>query len=266
LLLIIAVVFCKKSFDPKNFLQSIALPFEKITSQILWSSKKLLFETQSRETLINLCRELANENISLKMQLQQNFDLKNRLEALENLTQIGQQLAHKKIFARVIRRDVTAWFESITLNKGKLEGVRENAIVVANGDIVGKITAVAENSSTATLSSSPKFRLAVCLENFASPMIFMGNGHAYGRNQSGKCELKTRGILKNIPTHAAVFLTKGTRIICSALAAHTPGGLTVGYVENIHPSIDSMFLSADVALPNTLSDFCETLILIPDDL
>ncbi|MDR1303289.1 MAG: hypothetical protein LBJ81_01560 [Puniceicoccales bacterium] len=130
LLLVIAAIFCKKLFDPKHFLQSIALPVEKIAAQCVRSAKELLFETQSRETLVCLCRKLSNENASLKMQLQGNFDLRDRLAALENLTQIGQRLPHGKIFARVIGRQRAAWFDSVTFDRGRAEGVREGAVAI----------------------------------------------------------------------------------------------------------------------------------------
>ncbi|MDR0590827.1 MAG: rod shape-determining protein MreC [Puniceicoccales bacterium] len=266
LLLIAAAILCKKSFNPKHFLQSIALPVEKVAARCVWSAEEFLFETQPRETLIRLCKELSNENAALRMQLRENFDLQNRLAALENLTQIGQRLPHKKIFVRVIGRDIAAWFESVTLNKGRAEGVREGAIVIADGGIVGKITEIFEHFSVATLASSPKFRLAVCSENCATPMIFTGNGHTYNRGPSGKWELKMLGTLKNIPLDAGSFLAKGSRIIGSALAANVPGGLAVGYAENIYPSGDGLFFSGDVVLPETLSDFCEAIIYVADDL
>jgi rod shape-determining protein MreC len=266
LLLIAAAIFCKKLFDPKHFLQSIALPVEKIAAQCVRSAKELLFETQSREALVRLCKELANENAALRMRLQRDFDLRDRLSALENLTQMGQGLSHGKVFARVIGRQRAAWFDSVTLDKGRAEGVREGAIVIAGGGIVGKIAEVFEHFSIATLASSPKFRLAVCAENCATPIIFTGNGHTYIRNSSGQWALKMLGTLKNIPPDAGSFLAKGSRIMGSALAASVPGGLTVGYVENIYPSSDGLFLSGDVALSEALSDFCEALIYVPDDL
>jgi rod shape-determining protein MreC len=266
LLLIAAAIFCKKSFDPKHFLQSIALPVEKIAAQGVWSAKEFLFETQSRETLIRLCKELSNENAALRMQLQGDFDLRDRLAALENLTQIGQRLSHGKIFARVIGRQRAAWFESVTLDRGRAEGVREGAVIIAGGGIVGKIAEVFEHFSIATLASSPKFRLAVCSENCATPMIFTGNGHTYNRGPSGQWALKMRGTLKNIPLDAGSFLAKGSRIIGSALAANVPGGVTVGYMEDIYPSGDGLFLSGDVALSEALSDFCEAIIYVPGDL
>ncbi|MDR2807217.1 MAG: rod shape-determining protein MreC [Puniceicoccales bacterium] len=226
----------------------------------------LCFETQSQKTLAQLCQALAQENAALKLQLEQNFDLKERYVALENLTQIGQRYTYKKVFAHVIQRNVSAWFESLKLDKGKSHGVKENAIAVAYCGIVGKVTEVFEKFSTVTLTSSPKFRLAVCLENFRMPMIFLGNGYRYKRNSSGKYELKASGSLKNIPIRAQPFLYKGARIICSSLTSTAPEGLTLGHVESVYPSVDGMFLTADVILPQGLFDFYEVMILLPDDL
>jgi rod shape-determining protein MreC len=168
----------------------------------------MLFEMQSKATLIALCKELTRENVNLKSQLERDSDLKNRLTSLEKLTHMGQEFSCKKIFARVIGRHLSPWFESVTLNRGEAQGIKKNAIVLAHFGVVGKVTKVFENFSTVSLTSCPKFRLAVCLDNFSVPMIFSGGGASYVPDATGHYGWKASGTVKNIPMEAEPMLKK----------------------------------------------------------
>jgi cell shape-determining protein MreC len=129
---------------------------------------------------------------------------------------------------------------------------------------VGKVTEVFENFSTANLSSSPKFRLAVCLENCPLPMVFTGNGAHYPTDGKGY-GWQISATVKNIPMEAESLLKIGNRIIASPLDSRVPNGLTLGHIEGVRPSTDGIFLEAEIALPRELIDFREVIIPIFHD-
>ncbi|MDR1906952.1 MAG: rod shape-determining protein MreC [Puniceicoccales bacterium] len=265
IILIIIVCVLKKSFDPKLFLQSIAVPFLAISSEIGRRVDEILFSTESRSNLIKICKALANENLTLKLQLQKDQDLRNRLQYFEELVQIGEKILHKKVYARVIKRETSAWFESIVVNKGSSDGIKKNALVIGGNHIIGKVAEVSEQFSTIVLTSSPKFRLAVRFENFSVPMVFTGSGSNLHKNDTGKFELRASGIIKNIPIDVQKNLQNGAKIFAASLA-NTNLDIPLGCVAELHEQADNIFLQATIDLPKTINKIQEIFIIIPDDL
>jgi rod shape-determining protein MreC len=266
LIVLIAILFFpKKFFDPKLFLQSIAVPFLAVSSKIGQEVNKILLRTESRESLVEICEELTDENLTLKLQLQKEQDLRERLENLEELLQIGKKVSYKKIYAQVINREFSAWFESIVVNKGSKEGVKVNALVIARDHIVGKVVEVSDQFSVVALTSSPKFRLAIQLEIFAVPLVFNGGGSSLQRNNGGKLVFKASGIVKNIPTGARESLRNGAKIFAASLV-NSDFLIPLGNIVELQEQADGMFLQATVDLQEITCNLQEILIIIPHDL
>lgn len=91
------------------------------------------------ETELNTARQAAAEN--------------ERLKALLNL---NEQLNIKSVPARVIARDPSVWFNTITINRGSSSGVEMNMPVVTAGGIVGRIITVGPWASQVMLITDEK--------------------------------------------------------------------------------------------------------------
>lgn len=91
------------------------------------------------EQELNLARQAAAEN--------------ERLKALLNLK---EQTQIQSVPARVIARDASAWFNTITINRGTSSGVAVNMPVVTGGGIVGRVIAAGPWSSQVMLITDEK--------------------------------------------------------------------------------------------------------------
>jgi len=108
-------------------------------------------------------RSTAKENEQLKERLtsletelhtaQQTAAEAERLRALLNL---NEQTNIKNVPARVIARDPSVWFNTITINRGTSSGVEVNMPVVTAGGIVGRIITVGPWSSQVMLITDEK--------------------------------------------------------------------------------------------------------------
>ncbi|HJP91900.1 MAG TPA: rod shape-determining protein MreC [Pyrinomonadaceae bacterium] len=108
-------------------------------------------------------RSTAQENEQLKERLtevetqlhaaQQAVTENERLKALLNL---NEQTEIKSVPARVIARDPSVWFNTITINRGTTSGVEVNMPVVTAGGIVGRIITVGPWSSQVMLITDEK--------------------------------------------------------------------------------------------------------------
>jgi rod shape-determining protein MreC len=108
-------------------------------------------------------RSTAKENEQLKERLAQvetelhtaqaNATENERLKALLDLK---DQTTIKSVPARVIARDPSVWFNTITINRGSSAGVEVNMPVVTPGGIVGRIITVGPWSSQVMLVTDEK--------------------------------------------------------------------------------------------------------------
>ena len=108
-------------------------------------------------------RSIAQENQQLKERLTQiETELhaasqaaaeNDRLKALLNL---NEQTEIKSVPARVIARDPSVWFNTITINRGSSSGIVANMPVVTAGGIVGRVITVSPWASQVMLITDEK--------------------------------------------------------------------------------------------------------------
>lgn len=108
-------------------------------------------------------RSTAQENEQLKQRLS---EVENQLhtaqaaaaenDRLKALLNLNEQLNIKNVPARVIARDPSVWFNTITINRGSSSGVQVNMPVVAAGGIVGRIITVSPFASQVMLITDEK--------------------------------------------------------------------------------------------------------------
>jgi rod shape-determining protein MreC len=94
-------------------------------------------------------RSAQTENDQLKQRVQElevelkaREDLNSENERLRGLLDLKERSQYKVLTARIIGRDPSVWFDSSHVNRGSLDGVKLNMPVVANGGLVGRVTAV----------------------------------------------------------------------------------------------------------------------------
>jgi len=91
------------------------------------------------ETELHAARQAANEN--------------ERLKALLNFNEHSEV---KNVPARVIARDPSVWFNTITINRGSSSGIAVNMPVVSGGGIVGRVITVSPWASQVMLITDEK--------------------------------------------------------------------------------------------------------------
>jgi len=108
-------------------------------------------------------RSTAQENEQLKERLTQlETELNGARQAtaenerLKGLLGLNEQTKIKSIPARVIARDPSVWFNTITINRGSSSGLEMNMPVVTAGGIVGRIITVSPWASQVMLITDEK--------------------------------------------------------------------------------------------------------------
>jgi rod shape-determining protein MreC len=237
-----------KSNSLENIFSYITIPLQKLVktgerkmSLILSTFKKNKDLAEENNKLKGNLLLLQRENERLKGYMEEN----NRLREMLNFKNI---LPVETIAAQVIGREPNSWFQSITIDKGSIDGIKKDMIVIDNNGLIGRIIVVSPYSS----------KIMLILDNeSAVPAIIRetrGGGIIYGTGQ--RCEMKYIIPDKNIKT--------GYTVETSGLGKIYPKGITIGEITNLYQSSDKLFQTAEIT-PSAKFNFLENVLVIKDN-
>ena len=247
-----------KSFASAAFFEfqapsTVALSYLK-DLQDYWSNK-----THSKDELIKAGIDQARLNAAYELRNQEAKMWEDEVLRLENLLKLPNLPTHRYEVARVIRRDTNAWWQQLTIRKGRHHGLMQGQAVVYVGGVVGRISEVHAYTAVVELLTSPSFRVAAHLENDLRPLQFQGGGNP---------PLGTPvALLTNVPPDIRAPLNSSTqlRVVSSRLGGVFPDGLTLGYVTSLERSRDGLFQSGKARIDERLLSLREVAVLIPLD-
>lgn len=188
--------------------------FTNITDDF-FSLKDVLEENKILKSGIEKIESLEAENIELKQEL-------NKLKEELNIDYVLSD--YKYLNATVISRNSFYWYNTLTIDKGKNNGIEEGMVVINSTGLIGKIVNVS------TFSSDVKLITTNDTNNKISVTVTSGNNKLTGLINSYDYDegyLKIEGI-SNTKT-----VNIGDYVYTSGLGGVFPSGILIGRVENI---------------------------------
>jgi len=229
------------------FLEVMA-PFQRLTAGVggmmrgLLDRYVLLVGTQAEnEELRARIRDLERRGTN-----QNEMELMNR--RLKRLLALERELPTKAVAASVTARDASVWFQSLTLNKGEVDGIRTGMPVLAPEGVVGLISSASPHASRVLLLTDPNSGIDVLVQRTRVRGIL-----------SGLLEQGTT--LKYVKRSDDVRV--GDRVVASGLDGVYPKGLPVGRVTRVSRKDRGLFLYAEVAPDADASRLEEVLVAVP---
>lgn len=218
--------------------------------QTYWSLR-----SQSRDELIEAGRDLARINSHYALSRQQIDSMQDEIGRLEALLELPTGYEHRYEIARVVHRDLNAWWQQITIRKGRDYGIPEGAAVVFAGGVVGRIREVHANTATVELISSPGFRMAANLEGESRPVTYQG--------LPNPPFVQPYGEVLNIPPDIRMDPGTPRRLVSSRLGGIFPEGLNIGIITELSPGSDGYFQRGRVQLDHDLTRLREVAVIVP---
>jgi len=178
-------------------------------------------ENKELQSRIN---ELESQNARMSVSEKENESLKRELKFR---TESGFQT----IAADITFFDPTNIRESIMINKGANDGVKEKMAATSEGFLIGRVTDVYSNSAKILLITDPMSSVPALIPELTATGLIKG--------QVGM------GLeMEQIPQEAD--LKKGQVVVTSGLGGEYPKGLVIGKVENITKKNNSIFQMASL--------------------
>lgn len=184
-------------------------------------------------------RSLEKENQELTEQLElyvfENTTLKNdvaKMDEIQALYELDNYYeAYPKTGAQIVGLSNNNWYESYIIDKGANDGLEQYMPVLADGGLIGHISAVYDNYSVVTtiIDSSSTVFGEVNRKNRDTVSV------------SGSAELITENLCKIEYDPADTDLVVGDDIVTSALGEIYPPGLLIGTVVEIEEDPNDLY-------------------------
>jgi rod shape-determining protein MreC len=176
------------------------------------------------KSLEQLERETAGlqvENRELRATNQGLRDVEHEVNRLRHALNYRERSVFKLIAAEIIARDSSTWWRTVTINRGKRDGVETDMPVVTDIGLVGKTTSVSDTISVVLMISDENCRVAASIEGCREQGIVSGE-----RLTTGMTPLLNLNFLSK-----QADLKPGQKVYTSGVGGVFPSGLLIGVVK-----------------------------------
>lgn len=179
--------------------------------------------------------QLNRENTKLKNILAESFKVSVDSSYLYNDSLYQQQYIYRT--AKIINNSVNKQLNYITLNKGKIHGIKPEMAVVTDNGVVGVINSVSDNFSTAISLLNSRIRVSAKIKknNYFGSLTWDGKNYKTAR-------------LYEIPFHVQIQV--GDTIVTSGYSSIFPEGILLGTVQEVLPESGGNFHDVVIDLSN----------------
>lgn len=220
---IITISYRQKPNLIENTIGTLISPFQKVFSGTTnYFKNKISF--------LNNIIEIENQNYDLKKKVAELTEETNRLNYLDDENKKLASLLelelrypqHEKVGAYVVAKDMSTWYDVFIIDKGTMDGIQKNMIVLADGGLCGKI-----------LEAGLNYSKVVGIIDDTSVISAKNNRTDDFGLVRGDINLMLEGlcIMEDINVNAEIV--ENDEIITSTLSKYYPPGLLIGHVREI---------------------------------
>ena len=189
---------------------------------------------------------LREKNLELSLQVESMLNLQNENNALMEMLEFKKNKKFIIKSAKVVNKGIQPNLLSIIIDRGTIDGVKNNLPVLTPKGVVGKTIEASKNNSIVQLISDANFRLSTrILPSGATGILRFVNGET----------AEIREVQKN------VVINIGDKVVTSGFSDIYPAGLPVGTVKGVYQDRGSFQKVVSIYLPNDLNAFQHVFII-----
>lgn len=215
-----------------NFLRDISGYISRVKASFEDLVINMYIFLKKQSYLVQYTRDLESR---IKILRAENNILTNQVEELKRLEEASGFKTRNKRFnligAKIVRREPAQWLNTILLDRGRVDGVTPNMIVINEDGLIGKIVSVSDYTSRVLLILDPGNTVSVKIKRNNLIGVLKGNG-------DGTCNLLY------IPSGSDVEI--GDIVITSEASELYPSGIVVGKISDIKGKPGETFLNIKV--------------------
>jgi rod shape-determining protein MreC len=233
---VLAMLFSRADEQPESqplqkALLELSGPFQKgITRGIgffegVWE-RYLFFVHLEEEN--RLLREIIEEMKQERIQL---LEFRGENSRLRSLLGFKQDFQKPLLPAEVIGKDLSGWFQTVVIDRGRRDGIEEGMAVVSVQGIVGQIMESSKSFARVLLITDPNSAVAALVQRTRARGIVEGNGRQL-------CRLEY--------LHRSEEIEPGDLVLASGLDGVYPKGVLIGTVLKTETKDPELFQRVEI--------------------
>jgi rod shape-determining protein MreC len=163
---------------------------------------------------------------------------------LKDFINFKKTIPYFTVPAQVIGRDPSNWSNSIIINKGANDGVRQSKAVISNKGLIGRVLEIGRRSSRILLITDPNSKVGVMIQRNRQGGILTGR-------PDGRCKM----IYISLDSDVAA----GDKVITAGFGETFPSNMPVGEVVKVDKEPGRLYKYAVVKTAEDLSKLEEVL-------
>ena len=247
ILLVVLSVALKRDRDlsfPEKMIKDSGTFVINVVSTPVNFIKDIIREGREKNDIYEKYKDLKEKEKSINKITAENDNLKKEVDELKKNLELETILSDQFYkHATIVNRNIDYWYDEVTIDKGKKNGIEKDMAVVNSYGLVGKVSSVSNYYSTVKLLSNDN------MSDKISVKIKVDDTYVYGliSKYSSKSNTYTvEGISENIT------IPKGADVVTTGMGGTFPSGLLIGHVTKV--TTDNFDLSK-VALVKSSVDF-----------
>ena len=172
-----------------------------------------------------------------------NNSLKEEILELKKLNDIKIVLSEfQNINATIISRNREYWFNNLTIDKGSIDGIREDYAVIDSNGLIGRIEKVRNHSSDVKLitSSDTRNKISVLIKSDNKDIYGITNGYDILDNHL------------NVTIFSHDEIKNGSMVYTTGMGGVFPSGILIGKVDYTKKDSDEVSLILKVSLAGNI--------------
>ncbi|MEP6819314.1 MAG: rod shape-determining protein MreC [bacterium] len=206
------------------WIQALVSPAQSLTSGASGAGTNFIRQIVNFRSTALENEELRKELSTTQLELRNSQQATAENERLKNLLNLKEQTGYDRVAARVIARDSSVWFNTITINRGSSSGIALNMPVVTGGGIVGRVIALSPWTAQVMMVTDEKAAAGAIVGQ-------LGGSGALGSVRG----LGEKGLVQMRYVSGLVKVDVGDYILTTGQDGIYPPGLTIGEVVQVHP-------------------------------
>jgi len=232
ILFVILMSITAHSLDDKRKLNF----FEKTIKDSVTFVEKIFYApigfVKEKVEMLNETKDLYKKYTKLKEKVEktdlyyaQIKELQKEVTELKSALDLNSTLSeYSYINATVVNRNIGYWYNTLTIDKGSKNGVKEGDAVITNAGLIGKIVNVSNFSSTVKLLTTDEISNKISIKITSNDAKYYGLLVGY---DSAKNIYKIEGITNSEK------IKKGDMVSTTGLTDYFPSGILIGHVSKI---------------------------------
>jgi rod shape-determining protein MreC len=204
------------------WIQALVSPAQSLSSGASGAGASFVKEIVNFRSTANENERLKQELATAQLELRQARQAAIENDRLNGLLNLKEQTGYDQVTARVIARDSSVWFNTVTINRGSSSGIALNMPVVTAGGIVGRVIALSPWTAQVMMITDEKAAAGAIVGQLGGSGAL---GSVRGLGNTGLVEMRYVSGLEKVEV--------GDYILTTGQDGIYPPGLNVGEVVQV---------------------------------